>query len=185
MIFMKKNLLFLLFILIGSFIFPETLPQPKNMQLYTDFKAEKKAVFLKKPLISSGYIVINGKNNFIFKQIIPFSLEVRKKDNKLTYKKDKMDPVELPESASGDNIAFLFEGDESILANYNITKKFENSLDYFTIIPKQIGKIKEILVSAKEDKLITIKLNFTDKSSIFYTFQNTVTGIAPDEKYFY
>jgi len=173
----------LMFLSLAVF-FAETLNLPKNSQLYTEFKSVKTAKFLKKPLASSGYIVMNGKNNFLYKQTEPFSLEVRKKGLKIILKKDKMDPIEIPSTANGDNIAFLFEGDEAVMSNYNISKKAVSEKDFYTITPKQTGKIKEISIVGKDDKYESIKLLFTDNSTITYDFKNTTTGTPPDEKYF-
>jgi hypothetical protein len=179
-----KITLILIMMTITSVLFSETLPQPKNAQLYTEFNSKRTAPFLKKPITSSGYIVMDGKSNFLYKQTNPFNIEVRKKGSKLTFKKDKSEAITLPPTASGDNIAFLFEGDETFLENYDITKKAASNKDLYSIIPKKSEKVKEIQITGNDDKFESIKLIFNDKSEIFYEFKNTVTGTPPDEKLF-
>ena len=64
---MNKKLIFLiLFLHCFVLIFSQTLPQPENNQLYTEFISYRTAEYLKNPIISTGYIVMDGRDKFLF-----------------------------------------------------------------------------------------------------------------------
>lgn len=183
---MKFYLIVLLFITVFN-LFSETvnLPMPLNFQLYTEFTAVKTSKFLKKPLQYTGYIAMDGKNNFIYKHTKPVEIIVRKSGTKLTYKTNSSGEIDISgsSSGSGDNIAFIF--DENVSKDYEITKKSLVSGEFeFTMIPKKVHKILQVKITSKDDKFITIDMYFSDKSLLKYTFSNTVTGSPPDSKYF-
>jgi len=164
-------------------MYSQTLPFPKNDMLYTEFVSYKKASYLKNPIKTVGYIVMNGNGNFLFKQISPIVIEVRKKDGRLTFKKENSQPIEIPNSPGGENIAFLFDKNSNY-SNFIITKNVKNNKDFFLVVPKNQDKIEKIEIVSNDDKIESIILFFKDKSSMTYDFKNTVTGIVPDEKYF-
>ena len=123
---MKKLVSIFLFFVLFSIYSQNltTLPHPKNSMLYTEFVSYKKATYLKKPIEMVGYIVMNGENNFLFKQTKPILIEVRKNNNKLTFKKESSPPIEIPNSPNGENIAFLFDKNTNY-DGFNITKSLK------------------------------------------------------------
>ena len=126
---------------------------------------------------------MNGNKNFLFKQTKPILIEVRQKNGKLTFQKEKAQPVEIPNSQSGDNVAFLFDKNSSF-ENYNLSKTIQNNKDFFLVIPKKVEKVNKIEIISTSDKIESIKFYFHDKTTLVYEFKNTVTGTPPDEKLF-
>ncbi len=182
---MKLNKVFciIIFVSAGINLFSQTLPKPKDGKLYTEFTFVRKSKYLKKPIIGSGYIAMDGTEKFIMKQSTPVLIVVRKNNKKMTIKKENNEPIEVDPKASGD-IMFLFENDEVINARFNITKQTIEGMDKFMITPKTKEQIKSINVISTFDKVNTIEITFNDDSNLIYTFKNTLTGITPDEKYF-
>ncbi|HPO48898.1 MAG TPA: hypothetical protein PLO89_01100 [Spirochaetota bacterium] len=178
-----KKIIFLFFAFFNLSLYSQTLPYPDGDALYSEYTSLRSAVYLKKPLVSYGYIVMKGAKNFLFKQTAPIVIEVRQKGDKLTFKKEDTQPIEIPNTQSGDNIAFLFDKDSS-LDNFNVSKSFSNGKDFYLIVPKKIDKVTKIELVSKKDKVETIKLFFKDKTLLTYEFKNTVTGTLPDEKLF-
>jgi hypothetical protein len=162
----------------------ESLPQPKNDRLYSEFTARRSAPYLKRPLLSSGYIAMNGKDKFIFKQTKPSVIEVRKKEDRLTLKINNNAPMEINSNSNGDNISFIFDSPENLEKYYDITKTSADGNDEYQIVPKTRAKVDRIILTGIGDIILTIDIFFTDKSDILFEFKNTKTGTAPDEKYF-
>ena len=179
---MYRRIIFIIFIFFNLNIFSQQLPQPKNDQLYTEFISSRYASYLKKPLIGSGYIAKDGKDKFIFKQIKPVNLEIKKMNNKVTYKRGTSDPVEI--SNVDNELFFLFDDPEKTGQFYNIDKKVVNKKDNYYLAPKDKQNISRIIIIGIEDIIERIEIYFSDNSKIIYDFKNTVTGKKPDEKYF-
>ena len=126
---------------------------------------------------------MDGTNKFVFKQINPVKIEIKKVDKRITYKKGNAEPLTI--DGLSDDIFFLFNYDSDNLgAKYNITRKYINNKEVYNIIPKEKKNIKHIILIAFDDKIEKIKIIFNDKSNLIYEFKNTITGIKPDEKYF-
>ena len=181
---MKKKAIIFFFIIFIQVIYAVNLPGPKNDQLYTEFKSTRTSPYLKRPMSSSGYIVMNGKENFLFKQQKPVEINVRKDGEHMTLKIGNNPAVEINPDSGGDNIAFLFNNDGNLDKYYDITQSVSQGYDEYLVIPKKKSKIEKIIVQGKENIVISIILNFYDRSVITYTFKNTRTGTPPDEKYF-
>jgi outer membrane lipoprotein-sorting protein len=181
---MKKKSVILFFLNFLLFIYPETLPQPKNDQLYTEFTAKRTSTYLKKPVTGNGYIVMNGKNNFLFRQNTPVLIDVRKKGESLTLKINNNDPIEISSGSDNDNIAFLFDNPINLEKNYYISKTVSAGLDEFLVVPKKASKIEKIILTATGDMIRTLNVYFRDKTVVNYEFRNTKTGTIPDEKLF-
>lgn len=180
---MFRRLIIIIFLLSNFIIFSqEQLPQPKNDQLYTEFVSYRYASYLKKPLAGSGYIAMDGKNKFIFKQIKPVIIEIKKNENKTTFKRGATEPIEIDEMEN--ELFFLFGEQKNINQIYDISKKVINNKDNYYIVPKEKQNISNITLIGLDDKIEKIEIFFNDNSKIIYEFKNTVTGIKPDEKYF-
>jgi hypothetical protein len=180
-----KKILFI-FILLNLFMFinSENFPQPKNDQLYAEFTAKRTSVYLKQPVTSSGYIVMNGKNNFLFRQNKPVSIDVRRKNDSLTLKINNNEPVEIGSGPDSDNIAFIFNDPENLEKNYYITMTLSGGVNEYLVVPKKASKIEKIIAMASGDVIRTLNIYFRDKTVLSYEFRNTKTGTAPDEKLF-
>jgi hypothetical protein len=183
-----KRILIVSFIAFNVLIFSQELPHPKDQQLYTEFTSQRMAAYLKKPIISEGYIVMNGSERFTFKQSKPTLIEIKKTGGKIIYKRENMDPIVMDASgqmtADTDNIMFLFSNDQNIKDKFEINIKKINEKDEFTIIPNKKEKVDKITVMAIDDKIESIRIQFLNKSTLVYQFKNTVTGVVPDDKFF-
>ncbi|OHD24411.1 MAG: hypothetical protein A2Y34_04165 [Spirochaetes bacterium GWC1_27_15] len=183
---MKKIIfVFLLFIVTIS-LYSQKIPHPKNSMLYTEFTAYKSALYLKKPIVSSGYIAMNGLDKFIFKQTKPIVIEVKKRENRMFFKREGMNEIEISgNNDNSDNIAFLFSTNEDDLKkNFKIEQITTNGKQKYTVTPFKPTKVEKIEVIGIDDKIENIKIFFKDKSTILYEFKNTITGTSPNEKYF-
>lgn len=181
--FIFRRLIIIIFLFLNFIIFPqEDLPQPKNSRLFTEFVSYRYAPYLKKPLTGTGYIVMDGKNRFIFKQVKPVIIEVKKIDDKTTFKRGNTEPIEVNEMEN--ELFFLFGDQTNIRRIYDISKKVINNKDNYYVVPKNKKDISNIFIVGIEDKFERIEINFNDNSKIIYEFKNTVTGIKPDEKFF-
>lgn len=163
-------------------VFSADLPQPKNNRLYTEFVSYRTANYLKKTIISSGYIVMDGKSRFLFKQIEPLDIEIRKNEDKITYKREDMEPVEVDTVSNA--IIFIFDDPEKLKEKYTIEKTIKNNVDVYSIMPKGKDEIKSILIIGIEDKIQEVMVFFKNKTELIYKFSNTVTGTKPDEAHF-
>ena len=180
---MNKKLIFLiLFLHCFVLIFSQTLPQPENNQLYTEFISYRTAEYLKNPIISTGYIVMDGRDKFLFKQDEPISIEIKKNNNIITFKKNGMQAIQV--DSLSDDFTFLFDDPEKLKQKYFITKKNINNKEEYSVIPKQKENINQIIIITSGDKIEKIDINFNDKTNLVYNFKNTITGTKPDEKYF-
>ena len=176
----KKIILILLFFQLIILLFPQTIPQPKNNQLYTEFVSYRTALYLKKPIVSRGYIAMDGVEKFIFKQSCPVLVEIRKSNNLITYKRGDSEPIQV--DFVSDNIFFIFGESEKIKEKYNVIQNDNKNKYYLT--PKEKESIKQIIITAIDDIISKIEILFNDKTELVYEFKNTITGIKPDEKYF-
>jgi hypothetical protein len=185
----KKYILTIIFLGLILPLFSQAIPHPKNDRLYTDFTCYRYAAYLKKPIISTGFIAMDGQANFLFKQISPLLIEIRKTGDKIIYKRGDQAPMEFSASSGGavgttNSIIFLFDDSGKIKDKYNIVKKSLDGKDEYTVTPKEKEAVKQIFITAVEDRIETIKMYFADNTSYLYEFKNTVTGVKPDEKYF-
>jgi len=181
---MKKIILLIILFISVNIIYSQNIPQPKNNQLYTEFTSTRTAKYLKKPLTANGFIVMDGLNNFLFKQTDPVLIEIKKIKGKITYKKGDNDPIEIDSKAQ--EFLIIFDNPENINKNFDIKKEIINKKDFYTVTPKNGSNenIIKILITAVEDKIEIIEIYFTNGSKHTYKFRNTVTGKKPDEKYF-
>jgi Outer membrane lipoprotein carrier protein LolA len=178
---MKK--IFIICVLFLTFqLFSLELPRPKDDRLFAEYDSFRYAKFLKKPLAGSGYIAMDGKDKFVFIQIKPVSVEIKKSGGRTTYKKGSNMPVDI--SGMAMDMFFLFESDEKISAGYNVSKVAADGSDNYEITPKSPDNMINIKVTAKEDKVEKIEIFFKDGSRLIYLFKNAVTGKKPDERYF-
>ena len=160
------------------------LPHPENDQLYTDFVSYRFANYLKKPIIGNGYIVMDGKNKFLFKQIDPINIEIRKVDDKILYKVKDNQPIEISNDQD-ENIMFIFYNSDLSNKNFDIQKKLNNNnKDFFNIIPKEKKNIINIEIISMLDKVEKITIYFINNSTLIYEFKNSITGKKPSEQFF-
>ncbi|HOJ64478.1 MAG TPA: hypothetical protein PLE45_08660 [Spirochaetota bacterium] len=183
---MKVNYLILLFIC-GSFLFSQNrLPVPKDYKLYTEFISYKKFKYLKKESISTGYIAMNGKDKFIYKQLAPFVIEIRKKDNNLYYKRENMNEIiiDITNSSQFDIAIFFNLDDKEFNENFVITKNKINNTDHYNIIPKNNSYVTNITAKGNDYKLEELTIFYKDGSFLRYEFKNTKTGMDIDSNLF-
>jgi len=178
----SKIILSLLFI--NFLIHSVELPHPKNDCLYTEFDSYRYAKFLKKPIAGTGYIVMDGKDRFVFIQTKPLHVEIRKNGDRVMYKKGNGMAVDVSNMAM--DMFFLFEEQDTLNANYDISKNAISDKDEYIVTPKDIinQNLKYIRIIGKLDVFESVELFFNDESKILYIFKNTITGSKPDEKYF-
>ena len=174
---------------VPCFIWVQSLPKPDKDYLYTEFSSVRKLKYVKKPIVSSGYIAMNGKEDFIYRQETPTLLEIKKIGDAAFYKKENIAPIQIDLSKSNFDesysVIFLFYGDDEKVSEYfNITKTFKNNIDYYDIYPKKQGTIKQVSATGLGDKLYSIDMTYADGSTLSYKFANSVTGTKPDDKYF-
>ena len=175
-----KIILFLFFLtLVLSSI---EIPQPRNGELFREFNSYRYARYLKKPIHGTGYIAMDGKDRFVFVQTKPIMVQIKKINDRITYKKGFNMPIDVSNMAM--DMFFLFEDQDVLKSNYDITKNFINNKDEYRIVPKEKNNLTIIKVTAIEDKVEIVELDFKDDAKIIYNFKNTVTGVKPDEKYF-
>jgi len=192
----KKNILILFIILLfpplySQYIYSENINEllnSKNRKLYTDFVAVRISPYLKKPKISSGYIVADG-DRFVFKQIEPVKMEIRQKNGLLTIKLPGNSEIVIDSNSNeySDDVMFLFDTNFDFNDNF-ITKKYIiNSKNHYELVPtkpKLAKKISLISLVVIEDRLESMKLTFKNNSTIMYEFKNTVVGVTPNEELF-
>lgn len=189
---MKAKILYIiLFINFTYLLFSQNkLPIPKDYKLYTDFVCYKKTKYLKKETITTGYIAMDGKNKFIYKQINPFVIEIRKRNNTILYKRENFNEITIEISDTNHNdvdifIISLFNSEEKDFENnFFITKEVIKDYDYYKIIPKNTKYIKEIKAKGIDDKLTEIIITYIDNSLLRYEFKNVKTGKSIDENLF-
>ena len=179
---MKKIIIFF-FTVFCLLLFPQDLPKPKNNQLYTEFTSYRYAPYLKKPLVSSGYIALDGQDKLVFRQNQPVSIVVKKAGEKITYQKGNNTPIEVTD-ASSNEILIIFGEQEGLQEKYDITKEIIDGKEKFTVIPKKNNRMKSMILFSAEDVLEKLEINFSDRSRLVYEFKNAVTGVSPDKKYF-
>jgi hypothetical protein len=177
-----KKIYIVYFILTSFLLFSLELPKPKNDQLFAEYDSYRYSKFLKKPITGSGYLAMDGKDRFVFIQLKPLIVEIRKNGGRITYKKGSNMPIDISNMAM--DMFFLFETDENISINYNVIKTAGSEMDSYEIIPKAEQNLLKIKVTAKEDKVEKIEILFKDDSKIVYFFRNVFTGRKPDEKNF-
>lgn len=185
----RRFFLNILVALFPCFMWAQSLPKPDKDYLYTEFSSVRKLKYIKKPIVSSGYIAMNGKEDFIYRQETPTLLEIKKIGDAAFYKKANIDPIQIDLSKSNFDesysVIFLFYGDDKTVGEYfDITKTFADNLDNYKILPKKQGTIKLISATGLGDKLHSIDMIYADGSTLSYKFSNSVTGTKPDEKYF-
>ncbi len=184
-----RLLLNIIVALVPCFIWAQSLPKPDKDYLYTEFSSVRKLKYVKKPIVSGGYIAMNGKEDFIYRQVTPTLLEIKKIGDTAFYKKANIAPIQIDLSKSNFDesysVIFLFYGDDEAVSEYfDITKTFANNLDNYKITPKKQGTIKLISATGLGDKLYSIDMTYADGSTLSYRFTNSVTGTKPDDKYF-
>jgi len=187
----KKNISILFIILLFSPLYSEDINEllnSKNRKLYTDFVAVRVSPYLKKPKVSSGYIVADG-DRFVFKQTEPVKMEIRQKNGLLTIKLPGNSEIVVDSSSNeySDDVMFLFDTNFDFNDNFIIKKYIINNKNHYELIPtkpKLAKKISLISLVALEDRLESMKLTFKNNSSIMYEFKNTVVGVTPNEELF-
>jgi len=173
-------------------LFSNDIPVPENNYLYTDFTFERTSPFLKKPVTGSGRILMDGKNHFIFKQIKPVLITIKKISGEISFQKGDAKPITInamSDDMDNGNIAILFSGDSARISElFKLTHSTIQGKDYFELIPREsmlsLKTIQIIHIVSKADKIENIKIEYKNKSTITYSFFNAVTGIKPDEKNF-
>jgi hypothetical protein len=152
--------------------------------MYTEYVCEKKLAFVKKPIVSTGKIIMFSQEKFVYTQDSPVVFTVAKDKDIITYTRPNSRPMtfDASDKTFADNSDFqivsFFDGAD-LSDDYDITiTSFEN-VDNYRIVPKKAGKIKEIRATAQGDKMSTLIIYFADNSTMKYTFKNTVTGIKP------
>lgn len=181
----KKTIFCFTFLLCAGFIFAQQLPTPKNNQMYTEYTSEKKVKYVKKPIISTGKIIMFDKNSFVFTQDSPAAFTVTKKNNTITYKRPNMSAMQFDANDksftenSDFQIMSFFDGNASIDTFYNIQQNVADGINHYVVTPKNPSKISEIRITAQDDKLSTLIIVFSDNSTLKYTFKNTITGVKP------
>ncbi len=180
----KRYLLIFVFIILANAAFSVTLPTPANNQMYTEYVCEKKLAYVKKPIVSTGRILMFGKEKFVYTQDSPVTFTVSKDKDIITYSRPNaramtFDASDKSFTAASDFQVVAFLGGEDLGEHYEITKTSFENVDHYRIVPKKIDKIKEIRATAQGDKLSTLIILFADNSTMKYTFKNTVTGVEP------
>ncbi|MBN2546095.1 MAG: outer-membrane lipoprotein carrier protein LolA [Spirochaetes bacterium] len=184
MLLIDKKILISFFIIIPCLFFGSVLPKPQNNQMYTEYLSYKYTPYLKKPVVSSGIIAMDGKEKFIFKQIKPVAFKIKKVKGKITYKRESMDEIIIENNSSNNDFMFLFDESVDITKDYNVNEKKINDKTEFMILPKNKGKYKKIIIISNKDKFERLEFYFSDNSNLIYEFTNTVTGKPVDEKVF-
>ncbi len=185
-----KQFFYLLFLSMTLILFSKDIPVPDNNYLYTDFTFERTSPFLKKPVTGSGRIVMDGKDNFIFKQIKPVLIIIKKIAGEISFQKGDAKPIiinAMSDDMDNGNIAILFSGDSARISElFKVTYSAIHGKDNFELIPRDdTGSLKTILlihIISNIDKIEKIKIEYKNKSTITYSFFNAITGIKPDEK---
>ncbi len=181
--------LFVFLCLIPIVTIAKEIPRPDNDQLYTDFIMTKKNPLIKKEIVSSGYISMDGQKRFIYKQLNPSIFFIYINNNILTYKSGTAPAVSLTvddKTEDSSNIAIFFSGDnEKIKKKYEVVYSSRDGFDFFTINPKSsLSTILYYEIYSQGDKVTKIIIYHKNKSIQTYTFQNTRTGVKPDENFF-
>lgn len=180
---MKKFIILLiLFYSINIIVLSRNLPQPQNNQLYTEFNSVRTAPYLKRSIKGSGYIAMDGKEKILFKQEKPLNIEVRKTGIEVTFKRGKMEPINI--DLQDNDIMLIFSDVEKLQENYTIDTTKKNNKDTFRLTPKKETRIKEIIIISNNINIEKLEIFYKDKSTLVYTFHNTITGIKPDERLF-
>lgn len=187
---MKRVILLPFFYLTFSFfmLISQDLPYPKNSQLYTEYICYKYTPYLKKPVISTGYIALNGGDKFIFRQLTPVEFYVKKINEKRVIKRANMDEITLTDSGANSeyDFSFLFDSSIDISKNFVVEKKLLNEKDKieFLLAPLKKSIYTKITLIAYEDKIEKLELYLTNKTILKYEFKNTITGKEIDKKIF-
>lgn len=184
-----RNRLIFVFIIITNFLFSQNrVPIPKYYKLYTEFISYRKMKYLKKESIATGYIAMDGKDKFIYKQKTPFIIEIKKKGDIISYKRENANEIIIDISDKSNSqfegIVFLKIFNEENVEDFIITKRTVKNIDYYEIIPKKIVYIDSIKANGIDDKLYELIISYKDGSTLRYEFKNTETGINIDEKLF-
>jgi hypothetical protein len=178
----KKVFLFLIMSALIVPLFSDEIPRPKNEQLYTDFVSYRIDVDQKRSVMSSGYIVMDGVRKFLYKQVIPVMIDFRRNGDKMTFKKENMERIDIDEISNG--IIIIFDYPDKIKEEFDIKKSFVNDKEQFNAVPKEIEDVDSIKIIASGDKIIKIVVQYTDGSFLVHEFMNMVTGVRPDDIYF-
>ena len=172
--------------------FAADFPRPANNMMFTEYISEKKMRYVKKPIISSGKIIMYNQDELVYTQDEPSAFVVTKTAKSVTYQRDKMSPVRIDfrdaQSSGGQDfgVIALFGDDDEVNRYYDIDVTDESGVSHYVITPKQASKIKQMNALAVGDKLSSLIIFYNDGSTLKYTFRNTVTGTKPAdyEKYF-
>ncbi|MCG8573132.1 MAG: outer-membrane lipoprotein carrier protein LolA [Spirochaetes bacterium] len=182
---MKKLVIFIFTVVSFIPILATELPHPKNNQLYTEYSCSRYTTYLKNPQLSTGIIVLDGEDQFLFQQNQPVQFKVLKNADTIFYQHGNRPAIAIDgEGSTNNELMVLFDPSADIQSKYNVTKVKKNNLDHYHIIPKTKSNIKRMVMLANEDIVITLEIYFTDKSKLIYQFTNTITGEKPDAKYF-
>lgn len=186
---MKTRLVLIISICV-QVICAKELPVPDHYFLYTDFSSQRSSPFLKKTVDGSGYIVMNGKEEFAFKQKTPAEITIVRKNGVISFRKGNAAPIIIAsssEDAENSALTLLFSGDtEKIHEIFSIEENTYEEMDQFTLTPKEgqktFASISSIFIESSGDKIKKMELHYKNKTSLSYQFYNSVTGKVPDEK---
>lgn len=188
---MKKNKIIFCIIVkllfLKIFIFSQQLPVPKNYQLFTKYNSIQHSKFFKKEIKSSGYLIMDGKDTFLFKQELPVRVVIKKIGDRIIYKKGDNSSIDIDIPDDKKSIFMIFQNSNNIYKYYNVvSSKIDNKNKFkFTITPIKnvINGIDKITMIAVEDKIQQMTL-FYKTGYLEYFFNSTITGTKPDKKYF-
>lgn len=186
-LFLKRAIFVMAFFTVFNFLYTNGLPKPKNNQLYTDYVSYKYTPYLKRPVITTGFIALDGKDKFVFKQLMPVEFVIKRLNEKITFKRAGMAEVVIDKDNSNAEYDFFFLFDEGyeLLKEYNLIEKdIANGKKEFLITPKNKSNYSKIIVIAFDDKFESLELYFNNKTVLRYEFKNSITGQEIDKKYF-
>lgn len=181
-----KNLTILFILLFCSFFPAYTieLPVPENDMLYTEFICTTSSPYLKEKIVSSGIIVMNGKNKFLYRQDKPKKIILKKINEDVTFETETGIVTRLNSSIIYNEIMLLFDSPEHAGEVFFISLIEHKDQNEYKIIPKTDSPVENILLFARGDKISSIEISFKNRTRSVYTFYNTQTGKIAGDSYF-